>query len=649
MKRSFLTFIWIIFFYILVLPEYTKAAQKSVTSVKSSGNYNAVIGSPDGTIVCSVLLEQGNIFYKLDIGEKTVIEKSSLGLLLNFPFFNNGFAFVEDYYAKNDDTWKPLYGKNSEVRNNYNQLLVEFADRSDSSKLLQVCFRIFNDGLAFRYELPEQDGLQFSSILEEKTSFHFAEDYTAWSVLADIEWANPGPLPISEHNNVKLPVTMKVGKDCWISLNEAALFDYSSPQLVSAENKLVKNFSHDDVELILPFKTPWRVIQVARSAAKLIESDILLNLNEPSKIEDTSWIIPGKCMWDWRCKGAKWGDFVYGINEESFRRYIDFASENGIKYVLYDAAWLYSLQKEMPGIIKYAYSKGVGVNLYFERKGKFLNTQLEDVISTYAAWGAKGIKYGFLVREPEVQERGRTYFVKRGAEIVELCAKYKMNINFHDNIYHPSGDERTWPNIMTREYCWANQDHRDSFEPVTAVTVPFVNNLSGGLDITNGFYDLDNLQERDVVDKKGLNSTVVSETARCMVMWAPMLILADHGDAYNAKADLFEFIKKMPDTWDETIGIDGYPGKFITVARRSGKEWFVATVNNEEKRELSVPLNFLSDGEYKITIYADAEDTNYKSNKETYQITSGQVTKNDIISFKMAAGGGHCMWIRPKE
>lgn len=635
---------WPLIFVLLV---FALSSHASMRSSSANKNYNAEISSPDGEIVCKLSLFNGKLSYEMNVGGKKVLQKSNLGLRFNKPVFAVGLDFLNEEKFSNDEVWKPLYGKSSVVHNHYNQLTAEFADQLNSGNILKIQFRLFNDGLAFRYLLPLQDGLENTSIIEEETTFNFAEDYTAWSVLEDIEWANPGPLPISEHNRVKLPITIDAGQDCWLSVNEAALFNYSPPIFTSKYNKLVKTFAIDTVPVSLPFETPWRVIQVAESAAKLVESNILLNLNEPSKIEDTSWIIPGKCMWDWRCKGAKWGDFQYGINEESFKRYIDFAAANRIKYVLYDAAWRGPMKEKMPALIKYANSKGVDVCLYYERKKEWLKTQLEDVIEEYAEWGAKGIKYGFLVREPEVKEKGMTYFVKRGQEIIELCAKYKMTINFHDNIYHPSGDERTYPNILAREYCWANQDHRDAFQPVTAVTVPYVNNLSGGLDITNGFYDLNNLHDRDVVDKKGLNSTVVSETARCMVMWAPMLILADHGDAYNAKADLFEFIKEMPDTWDETLGLDGYPGKFITVARRAGEEWFVATVNNEEQRNLNVALDFLGDGEYEMTVYADAPDTDFKTNKEAYQVSTLQVKKGDNIDVKMAAGGGHCMWIRP--
>jgi glucan 1,4-alpha-glucosidase len=225
-------------------------------------------------------------------------------------------------------------------------------------------------------------------------------------------------------------------------------------------------------------------------------------------------------------------------------------------------------------------------------------------------------------------------------------AQHEMLVNFHDNPMPPTGERRTWPNMILREYCWAQQDRRSSFEPVTAVTVPFVNYLSGPLDKANGFYDLNNLQNRLAVDKNGLNSTVISETARCLVMWAPLLILPDHGEAYQAKADVFEFIKSMPSKWDETIGLAGYPGEFITVARRKGSDWFVGTVNNEDARELELKMDFLPPGVYDVVIYADTPDTHYITNKESYQNIRQRIKNNEHIRISMAPGGGNCMWIK---
>jgi hypothetical protein len=606
-----------------------------------------ILVSPDQKVRVVFFIDDGQPSYELYYRGEKLLDKSKLGLQFKEDIFGEGLVFVGQTESAWDTVWHPVYGTASAIHDHHNELSLQLADKADTTKKINIRFRAFNDGIAFRYEIPKDGEQNQLIIVGEKTTWSFPENFTAWAVPEDIEYHNIGPLPVGEISRAKLPVTLETGEGAWMSINEAALYDYSTLLFISSADSLTKGIKIDEVPVRLPFQTPWRVIQLAESAPKLVESNILLNLNEPCKIEDPSWIKPGKSMWDWRSYQARVGDFVYGTNEESFKRYIDFAADNQIEYVLFDWYWRKEVVDEMPGIIAYASSKGVGVILYFDRWAEgFRDWTLEEKLPIYKSWGAKGIKYGFLGLEPEVKEMGRTYFVKRTHEIIQLCSNNEMLINFHDNPMPPTGERRTWPNMITREYCWAQQDRRSSFEPITAVTVPFVNNLSGPLDITNGFYDLNNLQNRLAVDKNGLNSTVVSETARCLVMWSPLLILPDHGEAYQEKADLFEFIKNMPAIWDETIGLAGYPGESITVARRTGNNWFVGSINNEDAREFSLKLDFLPPGNYEATIFADAPDTHFKTNKEAYQITQQLVNPDDTLTIKMAPGGGHCLWIK---
>jgi alpha-glucosidase len=270
---------------------------------------------------------------------------------------------------------------------------------------------------------------------------------------------------------------------------------------------------------------------------------------------------------------------------------------------------------------------------------------MEDVLKTFHNWGAAGIKYGFLSQEI----RDRKAFVDVTREITRLCAKYRLLVDFHDNPVHPGGEERTWPNRIAVEYCHAQQDSRKSFSPTKAVTVPFINGLSGALDMANGYYDLNGLQNRIKVDKNGLNSTVVGETARCFINYTPLLILPDNGDEYNQKADLFRLIREMSDSWDETRVIDGEPGEFIVVARRSGQNWFVGGSTNEQARIATVRLDFLDEGQYRMTQYQDADDSNYLKNKESYRIYTEIAKKDQIITIPMAPGGGFCMQLRSES
>jgi len=439
-----------------------------------------------------------------------------------------------------------------------------------------------------------------------------------------------------------------------MALNEAAVFDFSMMNVINKDGASVLTADIGVSACKLPMKTPWRVIQIGKSAGDLIESNILLNLNEPCKIADTSWIRPGKSMWDWRNHGDTINGFVYGLNEESYKRLIGFSSENSFEYVLFDGGWygekgpeFFREEINMPELIRYAKKKNVKVLLYVDRRPErgVNDWNLEEVLKTFREWGVAGIKYGFLSSEI----KDRKSFVDTTWSITRLCAKYQMMVLFHDNPLQTGGGERSWPNLITREYCHAQQDARKSFGPNKAVIVPFVNGLSGPLDMANGYYDLNGLQNREKVDKKGMNSTVVGETARCLVNYTPLMILPDNGDIYSQKADLFSFIKEMPDTWDETRVLDGLPGEFIIVARRSGNNWFVGANTNEYARTCSISLNFLGEGTYKITTYQDSAESDFKSNKESYTIADILGTSKSLINAVMAPGGGFCMKIMQEK
>jgi len=263
------------------------------------------------------------------------------------------------------------------------------------------------------------------------------------------------------------------------------------------------------------------------------------------------------------------------------------------------------------------------------------------LLRTFHEWGAAGIKYGFLSQETN----DRKTFVDLTREITRLCAKYRMLVDFHDNPVHPGGEERTWPNRITLEYCHGQQDSRKSFGPEIAVTVPFINGLSGPLDMANGYYDLNGLQNRSKVDKNGLNSTVVGETARCLINYSPLMILPDNGDVYNQKKDLFRFIRDMPDTWDETRFLGGEPGEFIVIARRSGRNWFVAGNTNDKARRVDLKLDFLEGREYNLIRYQDTKDSHFQKNKESYEVHIGSVVKDQVLTLPMAPGGGFCIKI----
>ena len=603
--------------------------------------------SPDRKIHVTVKETGNSISYALSYNGTEIIQQSALGLeSTTLSFYEDGVKKVEKSTFK--ETWQPLFGKKSQVLNHYNQAI--FYIQTEKGLEFNICFRVFDDGVAFRYNLPLQGKIEALAFTKDLSEYNFCGDYAARGIDRNIEGSAFEVKPLSQQKFSKLPLLVET-PSAWVALNEASLFDFSEAYLVNPSGKMSMGIDIDKSACRLPMKTPWRVIQIAATAGKLIESDILVNLNDDCQIADPSWIKPGKSMWDWRNHGDTINGFVYGINEASYKRHIDFAAANDIAYTLFDADW-YSEKGpafpredlDMPAIIKYANAKNVDVLLYVDRHGKRgkLNWNLEEVLQTFKRWGAKGIKYGFLAGEVT----NRKQFVDTTWSITRLCAKYQMLVTFHDNPIHPGGEERTWPNLIAKEYCHGQQDSRKSFGPSKAVSAPFINGLSGALDMTNGYYDLDGLQNRQKVDKKGLNSTVVGETARCFINYSPLLVLPDNGDEYSKKADLFSFIQQMPVSWDETRVLQGIPGAYLVIARRKGNDWFIAGNTNEDGRTLQIPLSFLGKGDYQLTSFNDGPQAHYTNNKLAYSVEKSRSDNRKRFKAVMAPGGGFCLIIR---
>ncbi|MCK4992234.1 MAG: glycoside hydrolase family 97 catalytic domain-containing protein, partial [Bacteroidales bacterium] len=417
---------------------------------------------------------------------------------------------------------------------------------------LDIIFRAYNDGMAFRYVFPKQENLKDFAIEEDLSEFAFTDNFSWWS--ANGERDNLGPLPINALKEpTHTPMVLQCADELFLGIHEAAIYDF-------ANFKLKKGTKQNILQCDLQghsrgttgMKTSWRAIFTGNSSGALMESNLLINLNPACKIEDTSWIKPGKCMWDWRVWGYETEEgFVYDLDTKSHLRFIDFAAENNIKYLLMDADWYGSefsatsdptsanekvdIQKNMA----YAKSKGVGIILYLNDVGakKF---GLERVIKQFADWGAAGVKYGFMKNQG--QEK-----VQYTRKLVELCAKYKLLVDFHDDPVPPSGDCHTWPNLITREYCHSQADAKRSYWPETAVASPFINGLTGSLDLCGGWYDLEGAESRVKVFEP-IPGTVAAENAKLVVNYSGLSVLADSPEEYMKKPDLFQFIKVLPDS-----------------------------------------------------------------------------------------------------
>lgn len=604
--------------------------------------------SPNNKVNSTLNISESGIKLDLVFEKDTILKKLNLFLKSKDENYSNGWKIVSHEKSFYSEKWKTINGKNKEVLNEFNlhKLTVKNADEA----LCELEFRLYDKGFAWRFLFPEN-----TDKIEDKTSINFSEDLTFWAYNG--EYHNIGPVSLSEfgEKEVRNPVTFKTGNKNYFTIHEAAILEHAPFVLHNSANN---SFTlHQELESDGMIQTSWRAIILGNQPGDLIENDLLVNLNEPCKINDPSWIKPGRAMWDWRVWGYTAPDgFEYGLNTESHYRFIDFAAENNIQYLLIDADWYGPEFEEnsdptssregvdIEKCMKYAKEKGVGIILYLNDVGarKF---GLERILEQFADWGASGVKYGFMRGSPKEK-------VLNTRRIVELCAKYKLTVNFHDNPIAPSGDRRTWPNLITKEFGHSQADAKRSYFPETIVTTTFVNMVAGPLDLCNGWFALNSAftSNRHKVFED-IPGTVAAEVAKLIVIYGGCFVLPDAPEEYLKKDDLFHCIRNMPAHFDSYKVLNGEIGEFISVARGNGREWFVGSLTNRESRELKINFDFLEKGvKYLTTFYEDADDTHFLENKESYQVRGKiAIEKGDEITIKMAPGGGHAMWLRPVE
>ncbi len=607
------------------------------------------LSSPDGNIVISLQNKNGSLFISQLYKGDTIIGNSPIGLQIQDFDFSTNVNIKSSEKSTFDETWNTVNGKNKTVRNYYNEKIFHLQQTTENGFSCDLIFRCYNDGFAYRYVVKNisGDSIRWNG---ENTKLHFKNDFTFWAYNG--EQHNVGPVKCSSSTlkEIRIPMVLELNDNLYMAIHEAEIVRYAplSIKLDGEAKSMSFNITKtsDEGEL----ETSWRTFIIGNRPGDLVESDLLVNLNEPCKIDDTSWIKPGKSLWDWRVWGYKAGDgFEYGLNTVSHKRFIDFASENNIQYLLIDADWYgpeFSENSDptaaREGInieecMAYAKQKGVGVILYLNDVGA-KRFGLERVLKQFSEWGAAGVKYGFMQGSWEQK-------VRHTREVVKLCAKYKLMVDFHDNPVPPSGDRRTYPNLVTREFCHAQADAMRSYFPETAVTSPFVNMVAGPIDYTNGWFDLNNAQTRVRVFKE-IPGTVAAEVAKLVVTYTGWMVLPDSPEEYLKKNDLFDCIRKMPAQFDSFNVLDGIIGEFISVARKAGDNWFVGSLTNRDARDIEVDFGFLPEGKkYKATIYEDTENTHYLENKESYRIEQKMVQHGDKLKISMAPGGGNTIFL----
>ncbi len=614
------------------------------------------LSSPDGAYAFTFYQKEtgkatSQMYYMLTYKGRTVIEESTLGIQIENRLFESSLGIPNDMCTlwcenlsltgterrANDETWKPVYGERALVRDCYNELTLKFSkggnngDHKDGydkrqQYFMNIVVRAYNEGVALRYHFPEATNGLFLHITGEQTAFTFPEGTMAYHQ----RWAQ-GPfhlLPLKGWTDEsERPLTLKLPDGLTIALAEAQMVDYARGKFRLSADKAntLETSLYSSVDVITAYNTPWRIIMAAERSIDLINNnDLILNLNDPCRIADTSWIRPGKV-------------FRSNLKQAEVMASIDFAADRGIEYVHMDAGWYGPEMKmssdatkvsaerdlDIPALCKYAESKGIGLMVYVNQRA--LVQQLDELLPLYKKWGLKGIKFGFV-------QVGNQHWSTWLHEAIRKCADYGMMVDIHDE-YRPTGYSRTYPNLMTQEGIGGNEEMPDATHNVT---LPYTRFLAGAADYTLCYFN------------GRVKNTKAHQLAMAAVYYSPLQFMFwyDTPALYKGEKEL-EFWKQIPTVWDDSRALDGEVGEYIVMARRSGSDWFVGAMTNKEARTVSIPTDFLEAGKkYTITLY---EDDDKLDTRTKVRITEKVIKPGKPIVLNLKASGGAALELRIKN
>jgi alpha-glucosidase len=608
------------------------------------------------------------LVYSVSFQGKPLIDQSVLRLDLQGQRpLGSDVRVVDTSRSTTDETYRLVTGKASTVRNHYNALRIELQENGPQRKL-SIEARAYDDAVAFRYVVPEQAALREFRLAKETTEFRISKDATTYSLVLpnyrsmyESEFVK---LPVSAFSNqggvastvlIGLPMLLEVPGVAWMAITEADMRDYAAMYLVNPsgswtghwfESRIAPSVTEPDISVIgtLPHHSPWRVLLVASEPGRLIESNVITSLNPESVVKDTSWIRAGRSAWDW-WSGSIGPDGKKTFTTENMKYYVDFAAKSGLEYMLVDAGWSdrNDITKmngtvDIPELVRYAQTKSVKVWIWLYWSA--VDRQLDEAFPLYEKWGVAGVKIDFMSRD----DQGMIAYYYR---VAEKAAQHHLMVDFH-GATKPTGMERTYPNVLGYEgVAGMEQSKAGSRDnPDHHVTLPFTRMLAGPMDYTPGGFDnVTKAEFEPRMQKPMVTGTRAHDLAMYVVYEAPFQMVSDHPGAYEGQP-AFEFIKHVPATWDETRVLDGRPGEHITIARRSGKEWFVGSMSNWDERDLDIPLRYLGEGNYVAEIYRDAPDAT--THPKNTVIEQKKVTRSSALRLHLASGGGAALRIRPE-
>ena len=675
-----------------------------------------VVTSPNGIVSIDFQLKNGIPTYKVDYKGKPVIKESRLGLeLRDGKNLMDGFEQLNATTSTFDETWQPVWGEVKEIRNHYNELLAELKQPS-TDRYMNIRFRVYDDGVGFRYEFPQQKNLVYFVIKEEHSQFAMTGDHTAWwipgdydtqeydytesklseirSLLSNAVTSNASQTVFSP-TGVQTSLQMKTDEGLYINLHEAALVDYSCMHLnLDDKNLVFESWLTPDADgfkgrLQAPCHSPWRTVMVSDDARDILSSHLILNLNEPCKIEDTSWIKPVKYMgvwWEMIAGGKPWsytndipsvklGETDYRkvksngnhpANTRNVKKYIDFAAKHGFDQLLvegWNVGWedWFGNQKDyvfdfvtpypdfdIEQLNRYAHDKGIRLMMHHETSGSSRNYErhLEQAYQLMNKYGYTAVKSGYVGNIlPYGEHHYGQWMNNHYLYCVVEAAKHKIMVNAHEAV-RPTGLCRTYPNLIGNESARGTEYQAFGGSKTFHTTVlPFTRLQGGPMDYTPGIFEM-NISKLNPNNSSHVNATLANQLALYVTMYSPLQMAADLPENYERFMDAFQFIKDVPVDWDNSIYLEAEPGKYVTVARKEKgtNNWFIGSATGDANHQSVISLDFLEKGKnYIATIYADTKDTDYKSNPQSYQIVKGLVNSKNKLKINTVEAGGYAI------
>lgn len=683
-----------------------------VLSLTSCNKKETLIKSPDGSISLRVAINSvGKPVYSVEYKGQILIVPSELGLeLFETSVFCTDMRITKAQKNSVDETWEMPWGEQRRVRNHYNEMTIMLQERGVPNMKMHLIFRAYNDGVAFRYHIPSMPGADSLFIAEEHSYFRLSSDHTCWWV--------PGDWDINEHlynktlfsqidatckrnhpnlaqtyiphNAVNTPITMRTTEGLHLSFHEAALTDYAAmtlevdPQALSMKTILVGSENRPyKVSHALPFNSPWRAIQISPDAAGLIASQLILNLNEPNKLGDVSWVKPtkyvgiwwemhlGKSEWSYSREAGGTPHGRHGATTENTKRYIDFAAANNIGALLIEGwntgweNWIGTANREgifdfvtpypdfdMTEVVRYAREKGVRVIMHHETSAAVstYEKQMDTAFKLMQHFGYDMVKTGYVgTIIPKGEYHHNQRMIRHYVDVIRKAAQYGIAVNSHESMM-PTGLRRTYPNDIACENlrgqefnAWASDGGNP---PSHLPTVAFTRMLAGPVDYTPGIF---NIKFNDFKPNNQVNTTLAQQLALYVVIYSPIQMAADLPEHYEGHP-AFQFIRDVGVDWEQTLVLNGEVGEYVTIARqeRGTGNWFLGSITNEESRQLSINTSFLEPGKkWQAIVYADGPDAHWNSNPTSIMIEPIELESGSTIKLDLKPGGGAAISFRP--